>query len=122
MTKCLIKCPVCDFEARVRLQTPRFFCKCGSSFTLESGVVGELMSEGHILPQSKQEPRAVPEIYWKRLEDCKPCVHYMGNERCKLIDLGCRNKFRMRLDDEDASCPAGKWKRLETRGLTDDMV
>jgi hypothetical protein len=52
----------------------------------------------------------MPDLYTKRLETCETCHHYMGRERCKLLDLGCRQKFRDHLDNPDVMCPAGKWK------------
>lgn len=48
-------------------------------------------------------------LYWKRLELCTICHKYLGSERCKSLELGCRNAFRMALDSPEAVCPEGLW-------------
>lgn len=52
------------------------------------------------------DANADPTIY-KRLAACETCMDYMGGERCKSIELGCRRAFRREL--REGSCPRSKW-------------
>jgi hypothetical protein len=51
-------------------------------------------------------------LYWNRLELCLVCPEYLGSERCKRLELGCRNAFRMSLDSPLAVCPVGVWRAV----------
>lgn len=51
----------------------------------------------------------VDNLYWKRLELCQICAEYLGSARCKRLELGCRNAFRMALDSPQGVCPEGHW-------------
>jgi hypothetical protein len=39
---------------------------------------------------------------------CLGCENYM-KERCKLIELGCRNAYLRAIEQRDAACPMKKW-------------
>lgn len=40
---------------------------------------------------------------------CGGCDQYMGEERCKRLELGCGRMYRARLTKQDGKCPMGRW-------------
>lgn len=44
----------------------------------------------------------------KRLIMCQGCKQY-HDERCSLVDYGCRTTFRILLNNPESRCPAGNW-------------
>lgn len=83
-------CPKCGFSARVD-PTRRYVCRCGEEVDSDSAVVD-----------------VDQEIIDRRSEICRECGEYR-DERCDLIELGCRNAYKRALRSQTARCPLRKW-------------
>lgn len=88
-------CPTCGLIVDLPETTKRIVCRCG--FDSSTRPLEEMVADKS-------------HYTWTRIKACEACVQYMGGERCKLIELGCKNKFRSRLHWENATCPIGAWK------------
>jgi hypothetical protein len=98
-------CPTCGRQARVPDTTPRINCSCGTS-------VDRL---GRLLRVSHGDLHTVGRLR-RRREKCRECVHQRSEDRCDLIDLGCRRTYLAALlADESTGCPLGIWSADKDR-------
>ena len=44
-----------------------------------------------------------------RRTTCVGCGEYMGDDRCKRLELGCARMYRERVTRQNGKCPQGKW-------------
>lgn len=58
--------------------------------------------------------RASKEQMDARLEICDTCENWMGNNRCKHLDLGCGREFLRALRSVSGKCPAKKWDKTSS--------
>ena len=91
-------CPSCGLILNLPEDTKRIICRC--QFDSSTRPLEEMIADRS-------------HYTWQRLAACEQCCQYMGGERCKLIELGCRNRFRVLLHRETAKCPIGVWEQLE---------
>ncbi len=87
----IFECPTCGLVTNVPSTTRRLICRCG--FDTVNGP----------------EQMAATHFVWERIRTCEACMQYMGGERCKLIELGCRNKFRAVAYRTTGRCPQSYW-------------
>lgn len=52
---------------------------------------------------------ADPETIKLRRSRCGDCDNYIGRERCKHIELGCRTAYRAVISAAAGRCPLDKW-------------
>ena len=57
--------------------------------------------------------RATKEQMDARMEVCRTCESWMGNNRCKHLDLGCGRVFLRALRSISGQCPAKKWDKTK---------
>jgi hypothetical protein len=88
------ECPSCGLVLDLPGDTKRLICRCGFD-TAERAIEDQAVDETHFT--------------WQRIRVCEACEEYMGGERCKLVELGCRNVFRKTLLDTNGMCPLDRW-------------
>ena len=78
------KCPKCSHPPIEVLIFP-VHCSCGNT---------------------QKDEKVEEELSWQEMI-CENCPTYMGNQRCRLIDLGCRKSYKREL--RKLKCPRKKW-------------
>ena len=84
----IVVCPQCGFGIKID-PTRKYVCKCGNG--------------GGFLPE-----QPLSEWMIVRRNICENCPKF-HNDRCDLIELGCRPEFIRCIRNEQAKCPLGKW-------------
>lgn len=90
-----------ELKERIRWTCPA----CGRKAIVPSGT-------NIVCPCSQGTPNTDfhhrTKISKERFNVCKSCRHY-GNERCSMIDYGCKATFRILLNDPSGACPLENW-------------
>lgn len=89
------ECPVCGRTAKVPAHATTIHCDCGS-----------VILDGVAIKTSAAARRVLV---------CRECKHWMENDRCEQIELGCRAEFKAALAAGDTGCPLGKWRVVRAR-------
>jgi hypothetical protein len=88
------ECPSCGLVLDLPRGTKRLVCRCDFD-TAGRRVAAQAVDETHFT--------------WSRIRACEACSEYMGGERCKLVEMGCRNSFWTLLSDAAGQCPQSLW-------------
>ena len=92
----LWECPQCQLRTMIAIFP--VYCDCGYIDENKNGVK-------QIKPYEKD-----------RIKICKSCDNY-STYRCKRIDLGCCKTFLKTIENKKASCPMGKWDKIDENGV-----
>jgi len=94
----LWECPACGMTLNLPIVTRRIVCSCDYD-TAHHELSGLVVDENHYTRQ--------------RARVCEECREYLGEMRCKRIELGCRNAYVRRLHNEGGQCPVGNWNAVK---------
>jgi hypothetical protein len=86
----VVTCPTCGFSSRID-PARRYVCRCGEEVKADSTAAD--------IDQ---------EIIDRRSAICTECGEH-GDDRCNLIELGCRNAYKRALRAQTPRCPLRKW-------------
>lgn len=96
---------MCGQKAIVPETTPRINCSCGTAVD-NSGRLA-------CVPTDKLD---VLNAVRHRRQVCRQCAHQRSEDRCDLIDQGCRRTYLAALlADESTGCPLGIWSADKDR-------